>query len=444
MLHTEEGKQMETKLERIAEVAKEKPDEKFTALIHLINKQSLIECHKEMASNKAAGIDKVSKSEYEENLEENIENLLVRMKKQSYKPLPVRRVYIPKGTNGQRPLGIISYEDKLVQRATAKVLNAIYEQDFLECSFGYRPGRNAHDALNVLDKTLNRKRVNYVVDTDIKSFFDTMSHEWLMKFLEHRIADKKLLKLINRMLIAGIMEGGKYEESTIGAIQGGSLSPVLANLYLHYVLDIWFEEVVRKQCRGEAYMVRFADDTVFCFEQKEEAYRFHKAFIKRLGKFGLEVAEEKTKIVELKRDKDEDGHKPSFDFLGFTHYRMIASNGWQYIGRRTSRKKFVQSLKKVKEWMKSNRVMPVRVFMAKLNRKLIGYCNYYAINGNTKKVKDFLDKCRSMVFKWLNRRSQKRSFDWSRFILFMKKYPLPHGRIRVKLFESEVGINYLM
>jgi len=212
---------METKLERIARVAKEKPEEKFTSLIHLINKESLVESHKEMVANKATGIDNVSKKDYEENLEGNIEDLLLRMKKQSYKPQPVRRVYIPKGKDGKRPLGIVTYEDKLVQRTMAKILNAIFEQDFLECSFGYRPNRNAHDALSILDKIVNRKRVNYVVDTDIKSFFDKMSHEWLMKFLEHRIADKNLLNLIRRMLKAGIMEEKELLKTTNGAIQGG-------------------------------------------------------------------------------------------------------------------------------------------------------------------------------------------------------------------------------
>lgn len=444
MLHAEEGKQMETKLERIARVAKEKPEEKFTSLIHLINKESLVESHKEMASNKATGIDHVSKKDYEENLEGNIDDLLLRMKKKSYKPQPVRRVYIPKGKDRKRPLGIVTYEDKLVQRATAKILTAIFEQDFLECSFGYRPNRNAHDAISLLDKIVNRKRVNYVVDTDIKSFFDCMSHEWLMKFLEHRISDKNLLNLIRRMLIAGIMEEKELLKTTNGAIQGGSVSPVLANVYLHYVLDIWFEKVVREQCKGNAYMVRFADDGVFCFEYEEDALRFYNALRVRLAKFELEVSEEKTKIVCLRRnDKDDDGNKPSFDFLGFTHYRKRTNNGAIFIARKTSRKKFMQSLKKCKEWMKTNRTMPIKMFMKKLNMKLIGYCNYYAISGNTKKVKDYLDKCRSFLFKWLNRRSQKRSFNWDKFVLFLKKYPQPKGIVRVNLYNRTVGLSYL-
>ena len=444
MLHSEEGKQMETKLDRIAKVAKEKPEEKFTSLIHLINKDCLVQCHKEMAKNKASGVDGKTKAEYEENLEENITNLLLKMKKQSYKPLPVRRTYIPKGTNGQRPLGIPAYEDKLVQRATAKILNAIYEQDFYECSFGYRPNRNAHDALALVNKIVNKPRIEYVVDTDVRGFFDNMSHEWIVKFLEHRIADKNLIRLIQRMLKAGIMEEGIKRETHVGAPQGGAISPILANLYLHYVLDIWFEKVIRKKCYGEAYMVRFADDSVFCFEHEEDARNFYEALIVRLNKFGLEVATEKTKIVRLKKDdKDDDGNKPTFDFLGFTHYLGKTTKGKSVVTRKTSRKKYVQSLRNCKEWMRSNRTMPIKQFMKELNRKLLGYCNYYAVTGNSKKLKDYLDKCKSFLFKWLNRRSQKRSFNWDDYVLFLKKYPLVKGTIKVNFWKRTTGLCYL-
>jgi len=435
---------METKLDRIAKVAREKPEEKFTSLIHLIEKEHLIQCHKEMARNKATGVDGKTKTEYEEKLEENIEDLLVRMKKQSYKPLPVRRTYIPKGKNKVRPLGIPAYEDKLVQKATANILNGIYEQDFLGCSFGYRPNRNAHDALAVIDRIVNKPKIEYVVDTDIKGFFDNMSHEWLVKFLEHRISDKNLLRLIQRMLKAGIMEEGKLRETQVGAPQGGSISPILANVYLHYVLDLWFDKVVRKKCYGEAYMVRFADDSVFCFEYEEDALRFHSELIKRLEKFNLEISVEKTKIVRLKKDeKDDDGNKPTFDFLGFTHYLVKTTHGKDVVTKRTSQKKFAQSLKNCKEWMKSNRTLPTKLVMKELNRKLVGYCNYYAVTGNSKKLKDYLDKCRRFVFKWLNRRSQKRSYNWNNYVLFLKKYPLPKGTIRVHLWQRTTGLSYL-
>ena len=252
---------METKLAKIAEVAKTKPEEKFTSLVHLINKEMLIECHKQLEGRKATGIDKVSKAEYEQNLESNIEDLLARMKRQAYKPQAVRRTYIEKpGSNKMRPLGIPAYEDKLVQLAMVKIMNAIYEQDFLDCSFGFRPGRSCHDALKTLNYVMEKGKVNYIVDADIKGFFDHVDHEWLMKFLKHRIEDPNLLRIVTRFLKAGVMEAGIKYDTPQGTPQGGVISPLLANIYLHYILDLWFYKVVRRKSRGKAYMVRYADD----------------------------------------------------------------------------------------------------------------------------------------------------------------------------------------
>lgn len=298
---------MYTKLERIAEIAKEKPNEKFTSLIHLINKEMLTICHNELKANKAVGIDGVTKDEYEENLDENLENLLERMKKFKYKPQPVRRVHIPKpGSEKKRPLGIPSYEDKLVQLAINKIVTQIYEQDFIDNSFGFRPNRGCHDALKILNVYLSKRNINYVVDVDIKGFFDNVDHEWLMKFLNHRIADKNLMRYISRFLKSGVIENGKFQKSYEGTPQGGIISPILGNIYLHYVLDLWFEKVVRKYCKGEAYIVRYCDDFVCCFQYEHEAKNFYEALKKRLAKFNLEVAEEKTKIVYF-------GEKAYFD-----------------------------------------------------------------------------------------------------------------------------------
>lgn len=289
---------MSTKLERIAEIAKEKPEEKFTSLIHLINKEMLVECHKELKRKKATGIDNVTKDEYEVNLEENIEVLLEKMKSFKYRPKPVRRVYIPKlGKDKNRPLGIPSYEDKMVQLAISKILGAIYEQDFLDSSFGFRPNRSCHSAIKILDVYLSKRKTNHVVDADIKGFFNHVDHKWLMKFLEHRIKDKNLLRYIARFLKSGVMEEGQFHKSYEGTPQGGIISPILANIYLHYTLDLWFEKVVRKRCKGQAYIVRYADDFVCCFELKEEAEVFYTALKVRLEKFNLEIAEDKTKII---------------------------------------------------------------------------------------------------------------------------------------------------
>ncbi len=252
---------METKLAKIAQVAKENLNERFTSLVHLINESSLTQCHYEMKANKASGVDAVTKEDYQENLDSHIGELVARMKRQAYKPQPVRRVYISKeGSDKLRPLGIPSYEDKIVQKAVSKILNAIYEQDFLECSFGFRPKRGCHDALKTISSIIESRPVNYIVDADIRGFYDHLSHTWLMKFLKHRIADENLLRLIGRFLKSGVIENQEYQPTIEGAPQGGVISPILANVYLHYVLDVWFSKVVKAHCRGEAHMVRYADD----------------------------------------------------------------------------------------------------------------------------------------------------------------------------------------
>lgn len=437
---------METKLERIAEVAKAKPEEKFTSLIHLINKASLMQCHREMNGRKASGVDQVTKEKYEENLEENIEALVSRMKRQAYKPQPAKRVYIPKpGTNKKRPLGIPAYEDKLIQAALAKILNAIYEQDFMECSFGFRPNRSCHDAIKLLDKIVNKETIRYVVDTDIKGFFDNVDHEWMMKFVAHRIADVNLCRLIRRFLKAGIIDAGVKYDTPKGTPQGGVCSPILANIYLHYVIDLWFEKIVRKYCRGEAYMVRYADDSIFCFQYEEDAKRFYSALIKRLEKFKLTVAEEKTKIIEIKKDnEDDDSGDNSFDFLGFTHYVGTDKNGRKRVKRKTSKKKYKASLTRCKEWMKKNRTLPIDEYMKVLKVKIQGHCNYYGITDNRRAVGNFINECRKLLFKWLNRRSQKKSFNWDKFVLFLKEYPLPKVKTYVNIFEAGAGNSYLL
>lgn len=433
---------METKLKRIAEVAKANPNEKFTSLAHLINSEMLTQCHKEMKGKKAAGVDSVTKQEYEEHLNENLDELVARLKRHAYKPQPVRRVYIPKeGTDKKRPLGIPAYEDKLVQSALAKVMNAIYEQDFLECSFGFRPERGAHDALKVLNRIVNMEDINYIVDTDIKGFFDNVSHEWLMKFVAHRIADTNIQRLIVRFLKSGIMEAGIKYDTHSGTPQGGVCSPILGNLYLHYSLDIWFEKIVRKRSRGAAYMVRYADDSVFCFQYEEDARVFYKELVTRLAKFNLEIAEDKTKIIRLNKgnnDSDKDGN--SFDFLGFTHY----VDKDKYVKVKTSKKKFRASLIKCKIWIRENRTLPVKVFMDKIRIKMKGHINYFGVTHNRRMISNFVFEVRKLIFKWLNRRSQRRSFDWIDYAKFLLKYPLPPRHTNVKLYVPGAGESYVL
>ena len=438
---------METKLRRIAEIAKTKPSERFTSLIHLINAETLIQSHNNMKAGKASGIDNVTKYEYEADLKENIEDLVGRMKRNAYKPQPARRVYIPKpGSNNKRPLGIPAYEDKLVQAALAEILNAIYEQDFLECSFGFRPNRGCHDALQLLDKILNKPSIRYVVDTDIKGFFDNIDHEWMMRFIEHRIEDKNLRRLISRFLKAGIMEAGIRYDTPRGTPQGGVCSPILANIYLHYTLDLWFDKIVRKHCRGDAYMVRYADDSIFCFQYAKDALRFYRAFINRLDKFGLEISQEKTKIIRLNKDDEdsgEDDNSSSFDFLGFTHYVGRDKNGRKRVKRKTSKKKYKASLLRCKEWMKRNRNIPIKQFMRIMKAKIQGHCNYYGITDNHMAVSNYIDECKRLLYKWLNRRSQRKSFCWDKFSLFLDKYPLPKAKTYVRIFDYGAGSSYL-
>ena len=442
---------METKLERIAEIARTRPNERFTSLIHLINEESIKASHKEMRTGKATGVDKITKEIYEENLDANVKDLIIRMKRQAYKPQDVRRVYIPKpGSDKLRPLGIPAYEDKLVQSVIAKILNAIYEQDFLDCSFGFRPKRSCHDAIKVVNAIVNRKDISYIVDADIKGFFDNVDHEWLMKFIEHRIADFNLYRLIVRFLKAGIIEEGKRIDVLQGTPQGGVISPILGNIYLHYVIDLWFEKVVKKNCKGDAYMVRYADDSLFCFENKSDAEIFYKEFIMRLKKFKLEIAEEKTKIISLKEDEENNDENTgnsndskSFDFLGFTHYLTTNKFGVKRVMRKTSKKKFKLSLMRFKEWIKENRITPIKIMMKKLKAKIQGHCNYYGVTGNKNSVSDFIDEIKRLLYKWLNRRSQRKSFNWDKFNLFLKKYPLPRAKVYVDIFAINKGKSYI-
>jgi len=432
---------VETKLARIAQVARQKPEERFTSLVHLINPETLKRAHEELSGRKVPGVDAVTKQEYGTNLDANVQDLVGRMKRQAYKPQPVKRVYIPKANGGKRPLGIPSYEDKLVQKAMAPILNAIYEADFLGCSFGYRPGRGCHDALKVLGHIIETRRVNYVLEADIRSFFDRVDHGWMMKFLEHRIADRNLLRLIYRFLRAGIMEAGIRYDTPEGTPQGGVISPILANIYLHYVLDLWFDKVYRKQCKGEAYLVRYADDFVICFQYLEDAKACHRALKERLDKFGLELAPEKTRIITFGRFAREDsrkrgGKKPdTFDFLGFTHYCGLSRNGKFRVKRKTSRLKVKASLRRLRDWLWRNLTTPFKELRTLLQQKLRGYYRYYGITDNSHAISCYGDKVKKLLYKWFNRRSQRNAFNWEKFNLFLVRNPLPRPKVYVSVYD---------
>lgn len=442
---------METKLKRISELAKSNHDMVFTSLAHLLNEKNLKQCHRELPSGKATGVNGVTKEDYGIELDENIKGLVERLKKKAYRPVPVKRTYINKpGTKKKRPLGIPDHEDKIVQRALGKILNAIYENDFLDSSFGFRPKRSCHDALKILNVYIEKRYTNYVVDADIKGFFDNVGHEWMMEFLKHRINDPSLLRIIARFLKGGYMEEGKYYDVDKGTPQGGIISPILANVYLHYVLDLWFEKTVRKQCKGQAYIVRYADDFVCCFQYKSDAENFYLALTERLQKFKLELAKEKTKVITFGRFAEQDckrkgqGKPPTFDFLGFTHYCGKSQKGDFRVKRKSSRKKVDDKLKKHKEWLKAHRTMDIQDIMARLDRSLKGYYNYYCITDNTREVENFLDWIKRLLFKWMNRRSQRKSFSWDKFKLFLQKYPLPRPKLKVNIYDLKKDISYIL
>lgn len=411
-----------------------------------IDKEALMTIHRKMDSHKASGIDKVTKEMYETNLDANLDNLLDRMKRGVYRPNPSRRTYIPKcGSDKMRPLGISCYEDKLVENAIAQILIPIYEQKFIATSYGFRPNRNCHMAVREVIEMVQYRKTSYVVEADIRGFFDNVDHEWLMKMLSHDIADRRFLEVIHRFLKAGIMENGKYLDSEKGTPQGNGASPVLANVYLHYVLDLWFEKIVKCKMHGQCYLIRYADDFICCFQYKDEAEMFLKALRKRFAKFGLELAEEKTKILEfgrfaaVNRKNRGEGKPETFDFLGFTFYCGKANKAGFFRCRvKTSKKKFISKVRAMKEWIKTNRTMPLKEIFKMISAKLRGHYQYYGVTDNTKAIKSFYTRTLWLLYKWLNRRSQKRSYSKTAFFEMVRDtFKLPEPKIYVSLFYRQ-------
>ena len=418
-------------------------DGRVQNLAPYINVETLRAAHKETDANKARGWDNVSKDDYAVNLEANLESLVDRMKRGSYQPEPSRRTYIPKeGSEKGRPLGISCYEDKLVENVIADILVMIYEPKFLNSSFGFRPGRNCHGAIREIIEMAQYRKVNYVVEADIKGFFDNVDHTWLIKFLEHDIADRRFIEIIQKFLDAGIMEDGKWLDKEKGVPQGNGASPVLANVYLHYVLDLWFEIKVKRACKGDAYLIRYCDDFVCCFQNKWEAEKFYSDLIERFAKFGLEVAPDKTKILEFgrfakkNREARGDGKPETFDFLGFTFYCGSDSEKKFYRCRvKSSKKRMRRKLRDMKDWIKRNRSLKVGALIDKLNLKLRGYYQYYAVTDNLPEVKNYLNAVKWLLYKWLNRRSQRSSYSIDTFFNgLLKSNPLLEPHIKVSLF----------
>ena len=429
-----------TKLALISERARKEPKYQFTSLAHLLNERFLKECYYSLGRDRASGIDGVSWKEYGKHLDENLNNLVTRMKAKRYKPLPAKRVYIPKNEHEKRPLGLPSLEDKIVQKGISHILEAIYEADFSDCSYGFRPNRNCHQAINAVDKTIMTKPINYVIEADIKGYFDNVSHEWMMEFLKVRIKDPSFLLLIRRFLKAGYFEAGKIIAIEQGTPQGGNLSPMLSNIFLHYVLDLWFEKKVKPQVRGACYLVRYADDFICMVQYKDDAQRIEQALRERFAKFDLELHSEKTRVISFGRYERENAKRQNrrtntFNFLGFTHYCDISRRGKYIVGRKTSRKKFRMKCKDMNNWLRKIRnFKKAKEWWPVLQAKLRGHYQYYGVSGNMRSLRRFYLLTKRMTLKWLNRRSQRKSFSRERFEKYLEHYPLPEPRIVHNLY----------
>src|SRR5712675_1792461 len=386
---TQSGKRMSQGLDGVRQAAKERKQERFTSLLHHLNVDLLRDSFYSLQRKASPGVDGVTWQEYEAGLEDRIIDLHSRVHRGTYRAQPSRRVYIPKLDGRQRPLGIAALEDKIVQQAVVTVLNQIYEVDFRGYSYGFRPGRNPHQALDALSVGLHRKRVNWVLDADIRGFFDHMNHEWMLKFLQHRVADPRIVRLIQKWLKAGVSEDGQWSESKVGTPQGAVVSPLLANVYLHYVFDLWIEAWRQKVARGDLIVVRYADDLVVGFESRAEAERFLEEFRERLAKFGLELHAEKTRLIEFgrfavpSRKQRGEGKPETFTFLGFTHYcGKRRKDGAFIVWRETAKKRLVAKLRKIKAELKRRRHEPVVSVGAWLQKVIAGYYQYHAVPGN--------------------------------------------------------------
>ncbi len=418
--------------------AKTNLDLVFTSLYHHIaDIDNLRGCYQTLKGNKAVGVDGVTKSIYAKDLEANLQDLSARLKRMGYCPQPKRRTYIPKpGSEKGRPLGISSFEDKIVELATKRVLEPIFESMFEDCSYGYRPRRSPHDCIDALGKSIQQKRVNYIVEADIRGFFDRVNHEWLLKFLQQRIGDQRVIRLITRMLKAGIMEDGLVHPGEVGTPQGSILSPLLSNIYLHYVLDLWFQRRIRRECRGESYLFRFADDFLACFEFQSDADQFGASLGERMEKFQLELAEEKTRHLEFGRyaraKAYRSGNKPKeFDFLGMTFFCGKTRYGSFKVKRKTSRKKLRQSLARFTDWIRRYRgLLPTGELLRRAKARVSGHLNYYAITDNSDSCHLYMHLTTRALFKWLNRRSQRKSYTWDGFHHALRHVGWPSPRIR--------------
>ena len=420
-----------TKRHWIVELARNKPGEVLFSLHHVIDFEWMREAYWLTRKDGATGIDGVTARDYEANLEANLRDLRERIISGRYQAPPVRRTYIPKADGSQRPLGIPTFEDKVAQRAIAMVLEAVYEQDFLSCSYGFRPGRSAHQALQELSGSIVLRRQYWVLEVDIRKYFDSISHSELRAILDQRVTDGVIRRMIDKWLNAGVLEEGRRHFATEGTPQGGVISPILSNIFLHHVLDRWFAEEVRPRLIGEATLVRFADDFVMTFEIHHDAQRVLEVLGKRFGRHGLTLHPTKTRFIDFRpqrHDGTPDG-KAAFDFLGFTHSWGKSRNGKNVVRQTTAKSRFARALKGIKDWCRTNRHRPIREQYARLSAKLKGHFAYYGITGNSRRLQQFRHEVTKTWRKWLARRTRGKRLPWDRFNALLKRHLLPRARI---------------
>jgi RNA-directed DNA polymerase len=435
MAETQGSITVSTKLERIAKLAKERPNVALTTLAHHIDMDWLREAYRRTRKDGALGVDGQGAEQYAEHLEDNLRSLLERAKAGSYRAPPVRRVHIPKGDGTQtRPIGIPTFEDKVLQRAVTMLLEAVYEQSFHDFSYGFRPGRSPHQALEALRDATMKMHGGWIVEVDIKKFFDTLDHGRLREILHQRVRDGVLLRLIGKWLNAGVLEGDTLEYPDEGTPQGGVISPLLANIYLHEVLDEWFVREVRPRLHGRATLVRYADDFVFIFERKDDATRTLDVLPEQFGKYGLELHPDKTRMVEFNRpsrdvDNDDDDGPGTFDLLGFTHYWAKSRNGNNVVKRKTAKDRFRRALRRIYDWCRTNRHKPVAAQHATLKKKLEGHYRYYGLPTNAPALTSLRQRTVSAWRKWLSRRSQKARLTVAAMNRLLARYPLPDPTI---------------
>lgn len=434
----------EDKLILIAKKAREQPKLKFISLIHLLNAEYLKGCYLLLKRGKAAGIDGRTLESYtQEEMYQAIEETVRLMKAKRYQPQAVRRVYIEKENGKKRSLGIPTVIDKVVQLGMTRILEAIYEPTFLPISFGYRPTRGAHEAIKEINHMLMGQKVNWIVEADIKSFFDHIDHKWMIRCLDERIADPNFKQLINKFLKAGIMLEGQYQATREGTPQGGIISPMLANIYLHYVLDLWFEKREKQEMRGHTQLVRYADDFLIGVQHKTEAEKIRQDVGERLEAFGLQLAAEKTEVLEFgrftKQNNQRQGRKKpdTFDFLGFTHYCTETRDGRFMLGIRTSKKRMNRAIVSMNTWLKGIRnLVATETIWEKLSQKLTGHYNYYGISGNFAAINRYYHRTRRLTLKWMNRRSRKKSWNWKEFEAYLTTYPLPTPKLTYAIYNT--------